>query len=111
MAQNPKNIKWKKYCNKFNTDFKNGPHFKKKLTHTKGLTIEVRGTAAFRGLIGGESAKEAENQQPGIHRMKTRKTCCQRIPSQTPRLSPCAADVSSVCACVEVVSLIRGVTV
>ena len=87
------------------------PNKQVKLTHTKGLMIEVCGTAVFRGLIDGESAKEAENQQPVIHRMKTRKTCCQRIPSQKPPLSPCTADVSSVCACVEVVSLIRVVTV
>lgn len=45
--------------------------------------IETCGTAVFRGLIEGESAKEAENQQPVIHRMKTRKTCCHRIPSQS----------------------------
>ena len=27
----PKNIKQKQYCNKFNKDFKNGPHKKKNL--------------------------------------------------------------------------------
>ena len=26
MAKNPKNIKQKQYCNKFNKDFENGPH-------------------------------------------------------------------------------------
>ena len=25
------NIKWKQYCNKFNKDFKHGPHQKKKI--------------------------------------------------------------------------------
>ena len=29
------NIKWKQYCNRFNTDFKNGPHQKKKKNFQK----------------------------------------------------------------------------
>ena len=35
MAKNPKHKQQKQYCNKFNKDFKNGPHQKKSLKKQK----------------------------------------------------------------------------
>ena len=37
------NIKQKQYCNKFNKDFKNGPHFKKSLKKTQKLLRRKKG--------------------------------------------------------------------
>ena len=38
-CQKTKNIKQKQYCNKFNKDFKNGPHQKKNLKKKKELCV------------------------------------------------------------------------
>ena len=42
--QKTKNMKQKQYCNKFNKDFKNGPHQKKKILKKKVLRHMELGT-------------------------------------------------------------------
>ena len=41
-GQKPKNMKWKQYCNKFNKDFKTGPHqIKKKILKTTQIQTSI----------------------------------------------------------------------
>ena len=50
-----------------------------KLTLTKGLMIEAHGTAFLK--MSDRRRREIENEQPGVHRMETRRTC-HIVPTQ-----------------------------
>ena len=52
------NIKQKQYCNKFNQDFKNGPHQKKKKKESHGPEMTGYGGALGRSLRGDDIQTE-----------------------------------------------------
>ena len=71
MAKNPKHKQQKQYCNKFNKDFKNGPHQKKSLKKQKENIHENYQKEWIKVLL---SRKTEKNGGPKSSRRNIRQT-------------------------------------